>query len=107
LEKLLQNFRLDVCRGKYRVARLTLGIRRGGLSEQELLDGSRCIGLVNLALTLEEIGYLVQEDWDVLVGELVSEHVDELNASSFELAKIIDFAVLKLRQHQVLQVVPE
>ena len=89
------------------MARLTLGIRRGGLSEQELLDASRCIGLVHLALTLEEIGYLVQEDWDILIWQLVPKHVDELNASSFELAKIIDFAVLKLRQHQVLQVVPE
>ena len=89
------------------MTRLTLGIRGGGLSEQELLDASRCIGLVHLALTLKEVGYLVQEDGDVLVGELVPEHVDELNASSFKLAQIIDFAVLKLRQHQVLQVVPE
>jgi hypothetical protein len=62
--------------------------------------------LVDLALTLQKVGYLVQEDWDVLIWELVPEHVDELNASSFELTEVIDFAVLKLGQHQVLQVVP-
>jgi hypothetical protein len=34
LQKLLQNFRLNICWGKYGVTGLTLRIRRCGLSEQ-------------------------------------------------------------------------
>jgi hypothetical protein len=76
------------------VAGVTLRIRGCGLSEQELLDAGGCIGLVNLALTLEEVGDLVQEDWDVLVWQLVPEHVDELNTSRFQLTEVIDLPVL-------------
>jgi len=52
--------------------------------------------LVDLTLALQKVGYLVQEDWDVLIWELVPEHVDELNASSLKLTEVIDFALLKL-----------
>jgi hypothetical protein len=77
---------LDVGWSEYREARLTLGVGGCSLSEQEFLDAGCCIGLVDLALTLEEVGDLVQENWHVLIGQLIPEHIDELNASSLQLA---------------------
>jgi hypothetical protein len=83
-----------------------LGVGGCGLSEQEFLNAGCCIGLVDLTLTLKEVGDLIQENWDILIWQLIPEHIDELNASSLQLAEIIDFTLLKLRQHQILQVVP-
>jgi hypothetical protein len=86
LEELLEDIRLNVGWSEYREAGLTLGVGGCSLSEQEFLNAGCCIGLVNLTFTLEEVGDLIQENWDVLIGQLIPEHIDELYASSLQLA---------------------
>ena len=86
LEELLEDFGLNVGWGEYRVARLTLAVGGCSLSEQEFLNAGCCIGLVHLTLTLKEVGDLIQENWDVLIWQLIPEHIDELNASCLQLA---------------------
>jgi hypothetical protein len=86
LEELLQDIGLNVGWSEYREAGLALGVGRCCLSEQEFLNAGCCIGLVDLALTLKEVGDLIQENWNVLIWELIPEHIDELNASSLQLA---------------------
>jgi hypothetical protein len=63
-----------------------LGVGGCGLSQQEFLDAGCCIGLVDLTLTLKEVGDFVQENWHILIWQLISEHIDELYASSLQLA---------------------
>jgi hypothetical protein len=65
---------------------LTLGVGGCSLSEQEFLDAGCCIRLVDLTLTLKEVCDFVQKNWDVLIWQLIPEHIDELNASSLQLA---------------------
>lgn len=63
--------------------------------------------MINVALTLKEIGHFIQEDWHILIRKLISEHIDELDACCLELAKIIDFDILKLWQDQIFKIIAE
>jgi hypothetical protein len=50
-----------------------------------------------LIFTLQEVGHKIQEDRHKLVWELISEHVNKLDACGFEEAQVINLTFLKLR----------
>ena len=76
-------------------------------ADQKLLDAGRCIGLVHLLLRFQVVAEEFDEFWDEGIGNLIAEHVDKLNAGSFNNREIINRLTLlnlQLRDDKLLNV---
>ena len=72
--------------------------------DEHLLDSGGGVRLIDDIHALQEVVEQLHHVWSVLIWRLISEHVQELNARGLHKRQFVNIILLKLWEHELLDV---